>query len=163
MEYCRLESAREELLPTDEEKMQSSKPLLFFGNLMIIVWIALGTAAFFLFSDLAGWVFLFFSAFSVFILVRRQMCTSCYYCKSCTKGFAKMSKLFLGGNRIPGIGKGTTIGLVVFILVVLSVIPVGLLVYSMFLEFNVLNLLLLIGILGISTYQVVARARNWYD
>jgi hypothetical protein len=88
------------------------------------------------------------------------MCGSCYYCVSCTKGFAKLSKLFLGGNHIPGIGRGSTLGMAIFIYVLLSVIPGSLLVSSMLQEFNMLKLSLLVSLLAVTGYNVVSRVKN---
>jgi hypothetical protein len=147
-------------LPTNEEKIKASKSLLFFGNLIIAVWVALGTAACWVLDPLLGWLFFGFSAFSILIVMRRQMCGSCYYCVSCTKGFAKLAKLFLGGNHIPGIGKGSTLGMAAFIYVLLSIIPGTLLVSSMFQEFSLLKLSLLVCLLSVSTYNVVTRVKN---
>jgi hypothetical protein len=127
---------------------------------MIAVWIAIGTAAFWVINSMLGWLFLGFSVFSVLIVMRRQMCGSCYYCASCTKGFAKLSKLFLGGSSIPGISKGATWGMTVFIYLLLSIIPGIVLVSSIFQEFSVLKLSLLIGLLLISIYNAVSRGRK---
>jgi len=107
----------------EKEKIVASKSLIFFGSLMIAVWIAVGTAAFWVINSMFGWLFLGFSVFSVLIVTRRQMCGSCYYCASCTKGFAKLSKLFLGGSSIPGISKSITWGMAVFIYLLLSIVP----------------------------------------
>jgi hypothetical protein len=146
---------------SDEEgKIAASKSSLFFGSLMIAVWIAIGTAAFWVINLLFGWLFLGFSAFSILIVMRRQMCGSCYYCVSCTKGFAKLSKLFLGGSSIPGIGKGSTWGMTIFIYLLLSIFPGVTLVSSIFQEFSLLKLFLLICILSVSAYNVVVRGKN---
>jgi hypothetical protein len=107
----------------EEEKSVASKSLIFFGSLMIAIWIVIGTAAFWVINSMFGLLFLGFSVFLVLIVMRRQMCGSCYYCASCTKGFAKLSKLFLGGSSIPGISKGATWGMTVFIYLLLSIIP----------------------------------------
>ena len=92
--------------------------------------------------------------------MRRQMCGSCYYCVSCTKGFAKLSKLFLGGNSIPGISRGSTLGMAIFIYVLLSIIPGTVIVSSMFQEFTLLKLSLLVCLLSVSTYNLVNRGKN---
>lgn len=147
-------------MSVEEEKIAASKSLLIFGNLMIAGWIATGTAAFWVINPTFGWLFLGFSAFSILILMRRQMCGSCYYCVSCTKGFAKLSKLFLGASRIPGISKGSTLGMAVFIYLILSIIPGAMLVSSIFQEFNLLNLSLLICLLLVSTYNAVIRGKK---
>jgi len=148
-------------LPSNEEKIEATKSLLIFGNLTIAFWVALGTISFWLTNTTLAWLFLAFSAFSILIVLRRQMCSSCYYCKSCTKGFAKLSQLFIGKSHIPGISKGSEIGMAVFIYTILSVLPGSLLVSSILQEFSPVKLLLMIGLLSISIYNVVARVRSW--
>jgi hypothetical protein len=148
-------------LSTDDEKMKASKSLLFFGSLMIATWIALGSAAVWVVNTVFGWLFLGFSAFTILIVMRRQMCGSCYYCASCTKGFAKLSKLFLGGGSIPGISKGSMLGMTVFLYLLLSIIPGLLLVSSIFQEFSLLKLVLLICLLSLSTHNVVIRGKKF--
>jgi hypothetical protein len=144
----------------EEEKIVASKSLIFFGSLMIAVWIVIGTAAFWVINSMFGLLFLGFSVFSVLIVMRRQMCGSCHYCASCTKGFAKLSKLFLGGSSIPGVSKGATWGMTVFFYLLLSIIPGVVLVSSIFQEFSLLKLSLLIGLLLISIYNAVSRGRK---
>jgi hypothetical protein len=144
----------------EEEKIIASKSLIFFGSLMIAVWIVIGTTAFWVINSMFGLLFLGFSVFSVLMVMRRQMCGSCYYCASCTKGFAKLSKLFLGGSSIPGISKGATWGMTAFIYLLLSTIPGIVLVSSIFQEFSLLKLSLLIGLLLISIYNAVSRGRK---
>ena len=148
-------------MASKEEKIEATKSLLIFGNLTIAFWVALGTTFFWLTNPTLGWLFLAFSAFSILIVLRRQMCSSCYYCKSCTKGFAKLSQLFIGKSHIPGISKGSEIGMAVFIYSILSALPGALLVSSILQEFSPVKLLLIIGLLSISIYNVVARVRSW--
>jgi hypothetical protein len=147
-------------LSVEEEKIATSKSLLFFGNLMIAAWIAISTAAVWVINPTFGWLFLGFSTFSILIVMRRQMCGSCYYCVSCTKGFAKLSKLFLGAISIPGISKGATLGMAAFTYLLLSIIP-GIMIVSSFLqEFSLLKLLLLICLLSLSTYNLLVRGKK---
>jgi hypothetical protein len=147
-------------LSTNDEKIKASKSLLFFGSLMFAVWIAIGTAAVWVTNEILGWLFLGFSTFSILIVMRRQMCGSCYYCASCTKGFAKLSKLFLGSSSIPGISKGSTLGMAVFIYLLLSIFPGTVIFSSIFQEFSLLKLSLLICLLSVSAYNVVVRAKK---
>lgn len=147
-------------MSTNTEKINATKSLLFFGSFMIAVWIAIGFIAVWVVNTVFGWLFLGFSAFAILILMRRQMCGSCYYCASCTTGFAKLSKLFLGSSQIPGIGRGSTLGMVVFIHLLLSVIPGLMLLSSIFQEFSLLKLSLLICLLSISIYNLAARLRK---
>src|ERR1035437_7715429 len=112
--------ARENFTVPDNEKIEASKSLLFSGTSTLAIWVALGTLATWLINPLFGWLFLGFAAFVVLVVIRRLLCNSCYYCKSCTKGFAKLSKLTLGSNRIPGISKGSTLGMAATMYVVRS-------------------------------------------
>ena len=144
----------------DNEKIVATKSLLASGTLLLAVWVALGTLSIWLISQLFGWLFLGFSAFVVLIVIRRLLCNSCYYCKSCTKGFAKLSKLLLGSNRIPGISKGSTLGMAATMYVVLSVIPIALLVNAMLHAFNPLSILLLAAILLVTVYTLMVRAKG---
>ena len=144
----------------DNEKIVATKSLLLFGPLTLALWVALGTLSLYLINSLLGWLFLGFSAFVVLVIIRRLLCNSCYYCKSCTKGFAKLSKLTLGSNRIPGIGKGSTIGMATTMYVVLTVIPSAVIINSMRTSFNSLSILLLTAILLVTIYTLVIRAKN---
>jgi len=87
-------------MTTIEEKVEPTKSLLVSGNALVAIWVALGTISCILISPLTGGLFLGFSVISILIILRRQLCRSCYYCKSCTKGFAKMSILFQGAGHI---------------------------------------------------------------
>lgn len=148
-------------MPSNEEKIEATKSLLIFGNLTIAFWVALGTISFWLINPLFAWLFLGFSAFSILLVLRRQMCSSCYYCRSCTKGFAKLSQLFIGKSHIPGVNKGSELGMAVFIYAILSVVPGTFLVSSILQEFSPLKLLVIIGLLSISMYNAVIRVRSW--
>ncbi len=143
-----------------ELKVRATKSSLLTGNLLALVWIVLGTVGCWLVNPLYGYAFLMFSAVSIYIIVRRLLCNSCYYCKSCTKGLAKLSILIRGANRIPGLSKSSILGMSAFAYVVLTVIPSLLLANSLLQEFSLLNALLLGGILLISLYGVAARIKN---
>ena len=137
------------------EKVQATKPQLLAGNLLALIWILLGTFGCWLINPLYGWLFLGFSAFVVYGIVRRMTCNSCYYCKSCTKGISKLSLLFLGATRIPGLGKGTIWGMNVAIYVVLTLIPVWVLVAAQ--NFSLPYLLVLAGLIAVSAISILAK------
>ncbi len=154
--------ARENLTVPNNEKIEASKSLFFSGTSTLAIWIVLGTLATLLINTLFGWLFLGFSAFVVLVVIRRLLCNSCYYCKSCTKGFAKLSKLSLSGNRIPGVGKSSTLGMAATMYIVLSVIPGALLANSMFGGFSLQKLSVLISLLLLTAYTVIVRVKNGY-
>jgi hypothetical protein len=143
-----------------EEKVEASKSTLLSGNLLVIIWVVLGTVGCYLINPIVGWVFLAFSALSIYIIIRRLLCNSCYYCKSCTKGMAKLSIMSLGANRIPGLSKGSVLGMAIYVYIILLVIPSCLLVSSLMQQFSILQALSLAGILVILAYSIVARVKK---
>ena len=147
-------------MSTVEEKIETTKSRLLSGNLLLALWIIVGTVGCWIISPLFGWLFLGVSAFSILIIVRRQLCSSCYYCKSCTKGFAKLSILSLGVNHIPGLGKGSIIGMTAAIYVILTVIPGLLIASSVLQEFTLFKLIALSSLIAITLYALVSRLKN---
>ncbi len=147
-------------MSTVEEKIEMVKSRFVGGNLLAVLWITIGTFGCYAVNPLFGWLFLGVSVFSLLIIARRLLCNSCYYCKSCTKGFAKMSILFLGADRIPGLSKSSIWGMTAFVYVVLLVIPGLVLGNSMLSELTWLKLMFLAGLLGISFYALVSRLKN---
>ncbi len=147
-------------MSTVEEKIETTKSRLASGNLFAVIWIIIGTVGCWLVNPLFRWLFLGFSSFVILIIIRRMLCNSCYYCKSCTKGFAKLSILFLGTNRIPGLNKGSILRMTAVIFVILSVIPGLLIVNSILHEFTLLKFLALICLIAITLYAVGSILKN---
>ena len=147
-------------MSTVVEKIVTVKSRFIGGNLLALFWILLGAVGCWIVNPLLGWLFLGFSSFSVYVIIRRLLCNSCYYCKSCTKGFAKMSILFLGANEIPGISKGSIFGMTAYVYVVLSAIPSLILVNSILAEFTSFQAFLLVALIVLSMYAVVSRVKN---
>ncbi len=143
-----------------EEKIETVKSRFVTGNLFAVFWVILGTLACWIVNPLFGWVFLGFAFFSIYIIIRRMLCNSCYYCKSCTKGFAKLSILFLGANHIPGITKKSLVGMTVFIFIVLLVTPASVLASSLLVEYSLVKLIVLTGLVVTSLIALIIRAVN---
>lgn len=143
-----------------EEKIETVRSRFVAGNLIAILWILLGTFACWLVNPWLGWFFLGFSTFSVYLIIRRLLCNSCYYCKSCTKGLAKLSILFLGANRIPGQSNGVVRGMAIFIYTVLTLIPAVFLISSLLSLFETSKIISLVCLFGISAATLIIRFRN---
>ncbi len=147
-------------MSTVEEKIEAVRSRFVGGNLLALLWIASGTFACSLVNPIFGWLFLGFSALSAYIIVRRLLCNSCHYCKSCTKGFAKLSILFLGANNIPGLSKGSIIGMTVYIFIALMAIPSLVLGGSVLSQFTLLKLVGLVAVLAVSLYALTNKAKD---
>lgn len=73
---------------------ESPKSKIIFGNLLILLWIGLGIIACGFLSSLIAWIYLIFSLVMVFIVLRKLICTNCYYYnKWCCFGWGKLSAL----------------------------------------------------------------------
>jgi hypothetical protein len=142
------------------EKVQTTKPQLLGGNLLALAWILIGTFGCWLINPLYGWLFLGFSAFVIYGIIRRMTCNSCYYCKSCTKGMAKLSLLFLGANHIPGLSKSSIFAMTTIVYVVLTIIPGGLLALSIMAQYSLLKMLALTGLVAVSSVGVLGILHN---
>jgi len=49
------------------------------GNVMMLLWIALGTLGCYFLYPAVAWVFLAFALAAVYIVLRKLVCTNCYY------------------------------------------------------------------------------------
>src|SRR4030042_1064990 len=76
------------------------KSQILLGNLVMILWIGLGTAACWFLYPLAGRVYLVVAVTLVFLVLRWLVCTNCYYYgKWCPIGWGKRASPH---DRIPG-------------------------------------------------------------
>jgi len=78
------------------------------GNLFMILWIALGAVACWLFYPLIAWIYLAFAVIMVFVVLRKLVCPNCYYYdKWCNIGWGKLCALFFKkGDKVRGIRIG---------------------------------------------------------
>ncbi len=150
----------ESKLSNIEEKIETVKSRFASGNLLALIWILLGTTACWLVNPWFGGIFLLFSIFSVYIIIQRQLCNSCYFYKSCTKGLAKLSILFLGVNKIPGLSRATIKGMAAFAYVVLLFIPAAVLLNSLSTLYDSVKLIVLVCLFGISGVALISRVIN---
>jgi uncharacterized membrane protein len=144
---------------SSKEKFEFKQALLIFGNLAILAWVLLASLSLFTFSQWYGWLFLLFAAAIVFLILRRTGCRSCYYCKSCTSGFGRLAGWFFGNRSTKDLNNKTALGLVVFSYVLLSLIPVALLVISLFQGFILLNSLVLLCLAALTIYSLTTWLR----
>jgi hypothetical protein len=144
-----------------EEKIETINSRLAAGNIFALLWILTGTIACWLVTPLAGWIFLALSAIFVYIVMRALVCpNACYLCQSCTKGFTKLSIIFLGASTIPGSGRKLMTGMMIFVYVVLLIIPSGLLANSLVHAFDYSKIAVLLVLFGLSAIALIARIRN---
>jgi len=134
------------------DSKEYSKSLLIFGNLAIVLWIVVGAISCWFFNPLAGWLFLVLALALVFAILRRLGCNSCYYCKSCTMGFGKLSDLFFGNGYMAGVNSSVGLKLV-FVYGLLGIVPIAFLTVSIMQEFAASKIIVLMLLLLLLFYS----------
>lgn len=131
-----------------------SKGRIIFGNFMMAVWIVLGTIACWLFYPLVAWIYPGFALVMVGIVLRKLVCTNCYYYdKWCHIGWGKLAALMFKKGNIEDFS--TSLGQKVAppTYGILSLIPLVLVVISIIQEFTTLKIVILVLLLAVSFYS----------
>lgn len=130
------------------------KSNIILGNLAMILWIALGTIACWFLNPLLSWIYLIFAIVMVFIILRKLVCTNCYYYgKWCHIGWGKLSALLFKKGNIEDFNKGIGLKLAPITYGLLTLIPLIAILVSMYEEFTLPKITVLILILLVSVYS----------
>ena len=132
------------------------------GNFMMILWIALGTLACWFLYPLVAWIYLAFAVIMVGIVLRKLLCTNCYYYdKKCCLGWGKFSALLFKQGNIDKFSQSVGQKLAPLTYGLLSLVPIILIIISMVNDFLISKLIVFLLILLISFYSgTVNRKKN---
>jgi hypothetical protein len=136
-----------------------SKFELIFGNVAIILWIVLGAASFWFFYPLVAIVFFVSASFLVFYELGKHVCQTCYYCKTCTIGIGKLPALFFAKCGTANVNK-RAMKQFPFVYLWLSLVPLVLVVISIFEAISIIKVTVLIFLLTFSIYPGVIRRKS---
>lgn len=131
-------------------------PELLLGNLLIAVWILLGSLSFAIYYPLAAIPFIAVAGFLVFYKIGKKGCVTCYYCKNCTIGMGKLPSLFFKRERTANVNV-KALKLFPWTYLLMSAVPVALIVVSLFQEVTAFRLVLLLAVLAFSVYSGIAK------
>jgi hypothetical protein len=132
---------------------------LYFGNLLIVIWIVLGALSCALFYPFAVFLFFALSAYLVFYELGKHGCVTCYYCKTCTVGMGKLPELFFRKAGTTNVNQRAQ-RLFPFPYLLLSALPTVLTVGSLFQEITLYKVFLLTGVLAFSLYTGIIRRQT---
>ena len=133
---------------------EHSKATIVLGNLIMILWIALGTIACWFLYPLVAWIYLAFAIIMVGIILRKLVCTNCYYYdKWCHMGWGKLSALFFKKGNIDEFNSGVGLKLAPLTYGLLALIPIIAIVISIVQEFTVSRIVVLLLLLSASFYS----------
>lgn len=124
------------------------------GNLVVIFWIALGSLAFWLYNQIAGWLFLVASLIATYGVLKLLGCLRpCYHCKKCTFGLGRISALFFGKRSLKDPKESYGMTSAVFFNALFGPFPAVFLLISTVQAFAVFKIMVLLCLLGISLYS----------
>ncbi|MBU4480645.1 hypothetical protein KKG48_04370 [Patescibacteria group bacterium] len=127
---------------------------IILGNVLMLLWIVLGTLGCWLFHPVVAWIYLVFTIVMVFIVLRKLVCTDCYYYdKWCCMGWGKLSALFFKKGRIENFPNSLGLKLAPFTYGLLSLIPLILIIISLVQKFTLFKIAILLLLFSISFYS----------
>jgi hypothetical protein len=135
-----------------------SKRTLVFTNLLLVIWIILGSLSIGFIHPIIGWIYLFSVSFIIFWVLRKHCCKTCYYCKGCTIGFGKLPELFLKKNGTENVDR-TGLKFFGVVYLILGLLPIIVLIGSLFNQFSIYKLALLLLLLNYSLVSGIVRKK----
>ena len=131
-----------------------SKAGIFFGNFIMLLWIAAGTIGCWYLSPVAAWIYLAFAIIMIGIVLRKLLCTNCYYYdKWCCMGWGKLTALIFKKGDIENFNKSIGQKLAPLTYGLLTLVPLVLIIISLFMELTVLKIVVLVFLLLVSFYS----------
>ena len=137
------------------------KSIAVIGNVIMLLWISLGTVACWFFNPIVAGVYLAFAVVMVFIVLRKLVCTNCYYYgKWCPIGWGKLSALFFRKGSIEKFSTGIGVKLAPLTYGLLTLIPLVLIIISIIREFTVVKAAVLVLLILVSIYSGAVSRKN---
>ncbi|PYG88033.1 hypothetical protein LY28_01743 [Ruminiclostridium sufflavum DSM 19573] len=143
-----------------EEGQENTSTLnVIIGNIIMILWFAVGTLACAFLSRIVAIIYLTYSIVMIYFVMRKLVCTNCYYYgKNCSMGWGKLASLFFKKgdiSKFKGCG-GQKLAPVVY--GVISIIPIILIIISLVKAFTLTKIAVLVVFLLITVYtNVISR------
>ena len=130
------------------------KASIILGNLVMMLWITLGTIACWFLYPLIAWIYLALAIIMVGVVLRKLVCTNCYYYgRWCSMGWGKLSALFFKEGDMENFGTSIGIKLAPPTYGLLSLIPIICIVISIVLGLTVSKIIVLALLLLVSFYS----------
>ena len=137
------------------------KSQILLGNLVMILWIALGTAACWFLYPLAGRIYLVVAVTLVFLVLRWLVCTNCYYYgKWCPIGWGKLAALLFKQGSIEKFSKSLGVKLAPVVYGLLSLVPLIFIIVALAKEFTAPKIIVLVLLLAVSYYSAVGNRKK---
>ena len=130
-------------------------------NLAIVAWILLGTLIAMRFNTIAGWCYAGYALVMTFAVMRKLVCTRCYYYgKRCHVGWGLLAGALFGKGRVEEFGTCPGIRFAPLFYGSLALIPVVLGIVSLIMKFSTATLTLLLVLVPIIIYSSVTARKE---
>ncbi|MFC1998555.1 hypothetical protein ACFLVR_02795 [Chloroflexota bacterium] len=140
---------------------QHPKSGVIIGNLIMAVWIALGTIACWFLSPIAAWIYLAIGVSMAWVVMRRLVCVNCYYYgKWCATGWGKLAAVFFKKGDMDKFSTSIGVKIAPMVYGLLSIIPITLLIVAMVAQFSVPRIVVLVLLIGVSAYSAVVNRKK---
>ena len=131
------------------------------GNMVMLLWIILGTAACWFLYPLAGIAYFGFAMLMVYVVLRKLVCTNCYYYdRWCGIGWGKLSAMLFERGDIEHFAGSTGVKLAPAVYGLLSILPIIFIIISLFQGFSVSKVAVLVILMLISFYSGAVSRRK---
>lgn len=136
--------------------------LVVAGNLLMLAWIGLGTASCYFLNHIAAWIFLAVALLLVFVVLRKLVCTNCYYYgKRCASGWGKLSALMFKQGDIEQFNDSVGVKLAPAIYGLLTLVPLVLGTIAAVRDFSVAKVIVLAALLLLGFYSgAISRKKS---
>ncbi len=128
------------------ERYAMSRVIL--GNLLIILWIVVGTIAVWFFSPILATVFFIIAVLVVYVVLRWLVCTNCYYYdKWCSMGWGKLAAVLFKQGKIEEFNESIGVRLAPIVYGLLTIFPLIVVVISIIAEIDYYKIAVLVILL----------------
>jgi hypothetical protein len=127
---------------------------VIFANVLMLVWIGLGTIACWFIYPVVAWIYLAAAIIMVFVVLRKLVCTNCYYYgKQCALGWGKISALFFSPGNIEEFSTCAGVKAAPITYGLLTLIPLVLCIVALVQAVTALKVAVLVLLLAVSVYS----------
>ncbi|MCW4004496.1 MAG: hypothetical protein NWE95_11360 [Candidatus Bathyarchaeota archaeon] len=139
---------------TTQQKLEFTRPLLILGNLTLLGWLFLAFLSVYIFNEIYGYLYLLLLTITIYGILRRLGCNSCYMCKTCTSGFGRLAGVFFGKGFVKKESAGNRRGMIAFVYFLLFPLPTTVLALTIWNAFSFTVLAVFACLLTVAFYSL---------
>jgi len=144
----------QEIKLSDEGLEHYPMSRIILGNILIMLWIVMGTIAVWFFSPVVATVYLIFAVIAVYFILRKLVCTNCYYYdKWCSMGWGKLAAALFKQGKIEEFNDSIGLRLAPIVYGLLTIFPLLVVVVVLIAEFDYYKVAVLVILMFFSVYS----------